>query len=270
MTDVLETARSVRIDAGAPWRWLGAGVQDTLAAPVYAIGYGVFFTAIGALLTVGLARMGIVSASPAAIGAFMLIGPLMAVGLYEISRRLRAGEPINGPAILFVKTASPSQIAFIGVIVMVAFLAWARLAMLLFALFAAGEDLTGGDFARFVLGTQGGLTMLAVGTAIGGVIAFGIFLLTAFSIPMLMDKEVDAVTAVRANVRLFQNNPKAMLLWAGVVTGLIVLGAAAYGLGVAIVFPVLGCATWRGYADIFRGEAPIAKQGVTVGASTDA
>lgn len=266
MADVLETARSVRVDAGAPWRWLGAGLSDTMKEPTIALGYGIIIAGAGALLTFGLAQVGYAQAAPAAVAAFMLIGPLMAVGLYEISRRLRAGETINWGDVIFVKTESPSQIAFIGVIVLIAFLAWSRLAMLLFALFAAGENLQGGDFVQFALGTQGGLTMLAVGAAIGGVIAFGIFLLTALTIPMLMDKPVDAVTAVRANVRVFQNNPRAMLLWAGIVVGVIALGAAAFGVGLALAFPVLGCATWRAYADVFRGESPIAGQEKTVGA----
>ena len=234
----------------APWRWLGAGWKDLWAAPVLSIGYGLLVVGGGALLVLALWRAGLASLIPVAIGVFALVGPLLALGLYEGSRRLEAGEAPRLFPIKFAGPRSPLQIAYIGFFVLFAALLWVRLATLLYALFTSGNYAPIDEFARFALSTPQGLAMLAIGGLVGGVIAFGIYLLTVVSIPMLMNERTDAFTAISTGIKAFNAAPAVMLLWAWLIAVIIAGGVATFFAGLAIAFPLLGHATWHAYRDI--------------------
>lgn len=253
MTHILHDAKakkSAALTMDAPWRWLAEGWRDLSRAPLCSIGYGAGIVAGGVFLIALLWRMGLSSMIPAAFGLFALVGPLLATGLYEISRRLETGEPITLPAILFVKTKSPLQIAMIGFFLMFAALVWLRIAMLLYALFASASYQPLGDFLAFAISTRAGLSMLVVGTLVGGLIAFSIYLLTVVSIPMLMNEETDAFTAIAAGVNAFRENPAPMLLWAWLIAIFTAASVATFFVGLAIAFPLLGHASWHAYKEI--------------------
>lgn len=235
----------------APWAWLSAGWQDFKQDPVLSLGYGLVFVAAGYAMSIGLWRLGLSAFIPVAVGAFALVGPMMAMGLYELSRRREAGEPLEITKIVFVNAASPMQIAYVGFLIMFGLFVWARIAMLLYALFVSGTYLPLADFTTFALGTPQGLAMLGIGTVIGGMIAFVLFALTAFSIPMLMDRDTDFFTAIASSLDALKTNTKAVFLWAWIIGFSIVIGAATGLLAFLVLFPLLGHATWHAYRNMF-------------------
>lgn len=243
-----------RLTRDAPWRWLGAGWRDLWTAPVLSIGYGLGVVGGGVLIIFSLWALNLAALIPVALGMFALVGPLAAVGLYELSRRIEAGERPGLWPIRFAGPRSPLQIGFIGFFLLFASLAWVRMAMVLYALFSSGTYAPIDDFVTFAISTIPGLAMITVGTIVGGLIAFAIFLLTVVSIPMLMNERTDAFTAVFVGIEAFRKSPGVMLLWAWLIAIIIVGGVASFFAGLAVAFPLLGHASWHAYREI-RGEA---------------
>lgn len=245
-----QTTDTPRLTMDAPWTWLGAGWRDMMRAPFLSIGYGVVVVGGGALITYVLWRLGLSSLIPVAFGVFAIVGPLLAVGLYEVSRRLEAGEKPRLFPVHFAGPRSPLQLIYIGFFLMFAALVWVRVAMLLYALFTTENYMPLNEFFNFAISTLPGLGMIVVGTLAGGVIAFGIYLLTVVSIPMLMNDRTDAFTAIAAGVTAFRKHPGVMTLWAWLIAIITAAGVATFFVGLAIAFPLLGHASWHAYRDI--------------------
>jgi len=243
------TIRSVPVDA--PWRWLAAGWADIWRSPVLSLGYGLFFSLVSISIVAVLYFYELASLSMAMAGGFMLLGPMLAVGLYELSRRHETGEPLKAMAIILVSTRSPTQLAYLGVTLMVLLLAWIRIALLLFALFLGTQGLPPADqFLSALITTSNGIGLLAVGTAIGAAIALAVFVISAISVPILLERPIDFFTAMIASITAFNKNQGAMLLWAALVAGFSVVGLLTLFLGLIVVFPLLGHATWHAYRDL--------------------
>ncbi|MCC5863223.1 MAG: DUF2189 domain-containing protein [Gammaproteobacteria bacterium] len=181
---------------------------------------------------------------------FMFLGPLVAVGTYAISRDLAAGEtPTLGRAFASWRE-NTMQIALMGVALMIFMIAWLRLATILFALFFGMETPNPQDLYSSMLLTPNGLGMIAVGTAIGAVLAFGAFTISVVSIPLLLDREVSVLEAIEASVRCVALNFRPMLLWAAVLTVFILIGMFTFYVGLVLVLPLLGHASWHAYRDL--------------------
>ena len=241
--------RTIGLDE--PWRWLAAGWRDLWQRPAISLSYGLAVTVISWILTAGLFTLHMASLSIVLAGGFLLVGPLLAVGLYEVSRRLETGEPITARDVMLVSTRKPVQLAFLGVALMLAYLAWLRIAMLLFALFFGLEPFPPIEqFLPTLLFTWKGLSLLVVGTIAGAVIAFAVFALTAISVPLLMVQDRDAFTAVATSIKAIAVNFKAMLLWAWLIAVLIGCGLATGYLGLIVTFPLIGHATWHAYQSL--------------------
>ncbi len=246
----IPTDRPAPITMDAPWRWLGAGLRDMLKAPHLSIGYSILIIGGGAAIVYGLWEIGYPSLIPVAFGMFAIFGPLLAVGLYEMSRRIEAGEAPRLFPVQFAGPRSPLQLAYIGFFLMFAALVWARIAMLLYALFTNGSYLPMDQFLSFAISTGPGLTMIAIGTVVGGAIAFAIYLLTVVSVPMMMNERTDAFTAIGVGIRAMQKSPGAMLLWAWLIAVITTAGVATFFVGLALAFPLLGHASWHAYREI--------------------
>ncbi len=238
------------ISMDAPWRWLGAGLRDVMKAPHLSIGYGVLIIGGGAGITYLLWETGYASLIPVAFGMFAIFGPLLAVGLYEMSRRIEAGESPRLFPVQFAGPRSPLQLAFIGFFLMFAAMVWARIAMLLYALFTNGSYLPMDQFLSFAISTGPGLTMVAIGTVVGGGIAFAIYMLTVVSVPMMMHERTDAFTAIGVGIKAMQKNTGAMVLWAWLIAVITAAGVATFFVGLALAFPLLGHASWHAYREI--------------------
>lgn len=236
--------RSIRPDQ--PWRWLEAGWADMRKVPAISLTYGfVFLFASLSFVTVLLAA-GLSALVPVMAAGFLLVGPMLAVGLYEASRRLEAGLPVQLSDVAFVSSRNISQLALVGAMLAGAMLIWLQVAGWLFALFFGPVGIPPlSEFAPMLLLTARGLTMLVVGTAAGGAIAFTVFAISAISVPLLLARDIDAVTAVITSVRAVRRNFWTMLLWAWIVALLTAFGIATWFLGLAVIFPLLGHATWH-------------------------
>lgn len=250
VADVIPEPRRVPFDA--PWAWLAAGWRDTWENPGVSLAYGGVFAIIAAALGFGLWNLGVPSLYPTLIGGFLLIGPLVAVGLYDASRRLARGEQPTLGQVVTAGLAARGQIAFFGAVLLFLFMLWLQLAILLLMLFLGASVLPPPDqFMHTLLFTTSGLGLLIVGTTVGGLIAAVVFATTAFAVPLLMDAEVDAVTAAKASIAAVLRNPKPLALWAALIVCLMAAGFASMLLGLVVVFPLIGHATWHAYMDVY-------------------
>lgn len=234
----------------SPLKWASAGWDDMLRTPVFSLGYGFVFTATGLLLTWTLYNMGWLAALPMLAAGFMLIGPFLAIGIYAMSRRYEEGTEIDTSVIRPTRFAEPRQLAYVALAMVLGFLLWALLALFLFALFTSGQSLALQDFVKFVLTTGQGLTLLFVGSLIGSLVALFVFSYSAISIPILLEHNVDAMTAMTASMRLMKEAPGPMLVWAWVVALYTFFGLATMFIGLIFVFPMMGHATWHAYREM--------------------
>ncbi|VAV92578.1 hypothetical protein MNBD_ALPHA06-1814 [hydrothermal vent metagenome] len=236
----------------APMRWANAGWQDMLRRPFYSFGYGAIFTFGGLLLVWFLYDIGWTAAIPMMAGGFTLIGPFFAIGLYAMSRRFEEGTDIDFSVTRPARFAEPRQLAYVALAMVLCFLLWSLIALFLFAIFTNGHSLALNDFIAFVLTTPKGLSLLAMGTVLGGVIALFVFAFSALSIPILLEHEVDAMTAMTASLRVMIEAPGPMLAWAMIVAIYTFFGVATLFFGLIVVFPMMGHATWHAYRDIVK------------------
>jgi uncharacterized membrane protein len=245
------------VQPDAPWAWLGAGWRDLWAVPQVSLAYGLLFAAVSGVLTWSLFRLDMQYMLMPLAAGFMLVGPMLAVGLYETSRRLAAGEEVGLGRALFVTTRSPTQLAFLGALLMLMLLAWIRIAQLIYALFFGLSDFPGFEQSiHLIFFTPEGLGMLAVGSAVGGVMAAAVFAVAAFAVPMLMTRDMDAVSAMLASVAAIRANLWPMLVWGWLIVVLTGVGIVTLYVGLIVTFPLLGHATWHAYRQVIDGIEP--------------
>ena len=229
---------SRNVTPAAAFRWLSAGWHDFATQPASSVSYGllVFLVSIGTI--VGLFAFGWDYILFPAFAGFMVVGPVLGIGLYEKSRRIASGEPVSLAGMIFVKPKSGGQILFAGVL----------LFLLTLLLFFGLRPFPGLDnIAPMLFTTQIGWAMLVVGSAIGGLFAAFAFAISAFSIPMLLSERVDALTAMGTSMALVWHNLPVMLTWAAIMLALIVVGLTTGLLGMIIIFPVLGHGSWHAF-----------------------
>jgi uncharacterized membrane protein len=152
--------------------------------------------------------------------------------------------------ILFVRSAARLQLIYMGFGLMFLLLVWIRVATLLFALFTSGVYPNLADFTVFALETPNGHALLILGTIVGAAIAFAVYAVSVISVPMLMDRDVDFMSAILTGLSAVRRNPRAMLLWAWIVALLVGAGLATCFLGLIVAFPWIGHATWHAYRDL--------------------
>lgn len=241
--------RSVTLDH--PWRWLSAGWLDMTATPAISFAYGALFAGVGFVLLFGLEMYDAgYLILPLALG-FALVGPAVAVGLYETSRRLGTGEDIGAGHAIGAIGRNPVQIALVGMFLLIAFIAWVRLAMLEFMLFFGATPPGLGGIVEAVLTTDSGFLFLAVGTISGGILAAGVFAMTAIAVPMLIHRpDRDAMTAMLTSVDAVRRNWKPMALWAFLIALFTLSGLALFMIGLAVTLPLIGHASWHAYRDL--------------------
>ena len=246
------------------WADIGAalrlGLRDFLRAPAYGLFFGGVFAAagIGIVLLLGYFNAPWMIL-PIAIG-FPLVGPFAAAGLYEVSRRLAAGLPLSWRAVLLtVFRQRERQLGWMAFVVLFIFWVWVYQVRLLIALFMGfGASSSLERFMSLVLTTQNGLTFLVIGSLVGLVLALVLFSATVIAMPLLLDREVDFVTAVITSFRTVVENPLPMLGWGVVITVLTLTAMLPAFLGLLVVMPVLGHATWHLYANAVKAAAPAA------------
>jgi len=244
-----------------PWTtafgWLRAGWKDLWTSPAPSLLYGLGVFAVSALVLWFLYREELDYLLFPALAGFMVVGPLIANGLYEKSRRLEAGEPVTLGSMLLVRMRSGYQALFMGVLLLGLFLLWMRAAVLIYALFFGMNPFPGIDEVLPILFlTPTGWALLVVGSAVGALFAAFAFAISVFGVPMLLEERTDAMTAMGVSVAMVWNNLNVMLAWGAIVLGLFLLSALTGLLGLIVAFPLIGHATWHAYAAIRRGSPP--------------
>ena len=227
---------------------LAAGWRDFTRAPLYGIGFALVYVLGGWLVFWALTTKGQLWWTLPASAGFPILGPFIAVGFYEISRRLEAGEPLSWSAIAGVILAERNrQIPSMAAVIVIFFLFWNFLAHMIFALFLGTMSLTNITSSLEVFATPNGVLMLAIGTGVGAAIACLLFGLTVVSLPLLLDREVDFVTAMLTSLGVVQANPLVMLVWGAGIAVALFLAMLPGFLGLFIVLPLFGHASWHLY-----------------------
>ena len=225
------------------------GLSDFAHAPLYGLFFGGVFALAGIVIVLALTWWNIPwMIYPFAIG-FPLIGPFAAAGLYEVSRRLEMGSPLVWSQVLSVVWAQRGrELSWMAFVMLFVFWMWMYQIRLLIALFLGRMSFsTLEKFMTIVFTTEQGWIFLAAGHVVGAAIALVLFSITVISIPLLMDRQLDFVTAMIASVRTVLMSPIPMIGWGIVVTLAMMLACAPFFLGLLIVLPVLGHATWHLY-----------------------
>ena len=240
-----------RVPFDQPWEWLAAGWRDMWAYPGISLSYGSAFAVIAALMLWGMTLTGAQSIILALFGGFMIVGPLFSVGLYEISRDIERGEPVSFGSVMAKALKPEGQLGFMGLVLFLIFMVWMQIAFLLFMLFTGASAFPPpSEFLNMILFTPHGLGLLLVGTLVGALLAVATFSVAAVSVPLLLVRDVDVVTAMRVSVRAVAANPRPMLLWAGLIAGFMVLGGLTLFVGLVVAFPLVGHSTWHAFEDL--------------------
>lgn len=230
-----------------PFSWIRRGLSDLLACPIPSLFYGFCFAAMGLLLTKVFEHA--YEYTSAVTSGFLLLGPFLAMGLYEISRRRELGEPCALAPTTMVWRRNAGNIGIFAVVLGVIFLVWARASLIVFALFYTSElpNLTG--FLTQIL-TLENIEFLMVYFGVGMVFATIVFALSIVSIPLMLDRNQDAISAMLASVSALLRNPGAMILWAMLIVVLTLVGFITFHLGLVALMPILGHASWHAYRDL--------------------
>lgn len=225
---------------------LASGLKDFAAHPVYGLFFAAVYVAAGLFLYVALVDWGQAEWLIPAAAGFPLIAPFTAVGLYEVSRRREVGLPLGwGKVLGALRGHGDDQILMMGGIVFVAFSFWMIVAHSVFAIFLAESGIGSESLAIFT--TRAGIMMLVVGSAIGALMALAFYAVTVISLPMLVDREVDFLTAIITSLATFRGNRLVLLVWAVVIAVLLFAAMVPLFLGLLVALPVLGHATWHLY-----------------------
>ncbi len=253
MVDIAHTSHSPRVNKIAmtePWQWLAAGWQDLRANPGISLGYGFVVLMLSYALSAGLIFFDTLFLVIPFAAGFMQLAPILAIGLYEASRRREAGLDVGSITTYVVRPRSPLQLAYFGFALTFFLMAWIYLAFFLFALFYGLEAPPLEEFIPSLILTVRGVAFLVIGTAVGAVLAFTVFAISAIAVPYLLDRDADAISAMLLSIKAVRTNFAPMMLWAWLIVVLTVSGMVVFYVGLVFVFPLIGHATWHAYRSL--------------------
>jgi uncharacterized membrane protein len=228
------------------------GLRDFQAAPFFGIVFGGFYAVAGLVIVSSATQLGLSYLVYPLAAGFTLIGPFAAVGLYEVSRCLEAGMAPSWHHVWGVVIEQRNrQLAWMAFVVLFIFIVWMYQVQLLFALFIGLHSFASlKDLLSVLTTTPEGIAFLLLGNAIGAFLSLLLFALTVVSIPLVLDHDIDFVTAMITSVRAVVANPAPMFGWGFTVGVLLVLACLPLFLGLVVVLPILGHATWHLYRKV--------------------
>ncbi len=227
---------------------LRLGMRDFLRAPAFGIFFSLVYVLGGIVLYLVFAANGREWWLVPFMLGFPLFAPFAAIGLYEVSRRIEAGEPLLWRDVLGVVFAQKDrQMPSMSVVILLLFMFWIFIAHTSFALFLGTKAFSGNTSPIDVLLSANGLAMLSFGTAVGAAFAAVLFAFTVVGLPLLLEREIDFITAIITSVQAVLANPASMAIWAATIAGLLFLGMLPAFLGLFVVLPILGHASWHMY-----------------------
>jgi uncharacterized membrane protein len=244
-----------KLSPWAPFTWIRAGIDDLLQAPNQSLAYGLAVTIMIGVVSLLAWTRGSQWFMFAMLGGFVFLAPLTCIGLYAISAQLERGQPplmVRSIRAAF-KRHFGNEMVF-ALVLMVIFLVWARAAVMVSVFFPTEGEPTTLELVGFFM----------FGTTVGGVFAVVTFSASAFSLPMIMHRDVDSITAIVTSVNAVLRNKRAMLVWLTIIVVLLLIGAATLFVGLIVIIPVIGYAAWHGYLETIDADAfPRHQVGIT-------
>jgi len=238
------------ISLSAPFGWLAEGWRDLTKAPASLLPYGLGVAGVSFAVCYGIyATSGAFWVIVLTIG-FVMIAPILAMGPYEAGRRIELGERPGLGQILFVRSAFRQDVAYLSLLLVMLYFLWGRIAQIVYGLSTYQIHRDVDSLVAFAVGSSEGRSMMLTGTVTGGVLAFVTFALVVVSAPMLLNPHANVFAAVATSVRAVNANYFPQLLWAEIITALLLQSAATGFLALIVVFPWLGLASWRAYRSL--------------------
>lgn len=234
------------------FQWLGAGWRDFKAGGLVSLSYGLIFVVAGILLTVGLFLAGLEYLIPLMISGFLLLGPALTVGFHAISRDLEHGKRPSLQRALSSWRANPAPLLGTGLALVLFSIVWIRLAVMIFALSFPYTSLDPQSMLNAVLFSVEGYIFLAVGTAVGCVLAILVFMAGVASLPIMLDEGAGFLEAVVTSVVAVALNFRAMLFWAMMIVVITGAGLIVGYIGLVLTLPLIGHASWHAYRGLIK------------------
>ena len=239
----------------APFRWVRRGITDLMQAPQQSLAYGLSVALMIGIVCLLAWFRGSQWIMFAMLGGFVFLAPLTCIGLYAISAQLERGqEPLMARSLRAALRRHFGNEMVFALALLVIFLVWARAAVMVTVFFPTDGNPTVQDW----------VTYLGFGSAIGAVFAAVTFSASAFSLPMIMHRDVDSITAIVTSVNAVLRNKGAMLVWLIIIVASLLLGIATAFIGLVVIIPVIGYAAWHGYLEtIDADDFPRHELGIT-------
>jgi len=236
-----------KLERDAAMRWLREGRKYFNRMRGISLAYGAFFAAIGMLITLlGLNKPQFILTFWT---GFLLVGPVLAMGLYRIAQLSDHGETVRLTTCWKVLRGRLGSVALFTLLLSLIMVAWIRFSTLIAAVYVG--NIAGTSSFIAAMGSPDGVGFLVVLFGVGAIFAIIMFALTAWSLPLVLDNRTDFGTAIVASVKAVVEQPLPMLLWGATVAGLTILGMLTFFAGFVVIFPLLGYATWAAYKDLF-------------------
>lgn len=236
-----------KLDSSAPMRWLGKGINDFKVAPLLSLTYGILYAAIGLILIWLTYKNPIYSFG--LVTVFYLAGPVIAVGLYCMSRHIEAGVKPSFNQGCRAMCYNPVGVVGFSIVIGMLIVFWSVITAALFAVYFGSMTISG-DIVNTLMANKQIIPFAGLLLLIGLFFAVVCFSLSAISIPLMTHRKADVVTAMVTSVRAVKKNPVVMFTWAFAIVALIGLGFAFFFVGVAITLPVVGHASWHAYREL--------------------
>ena len=232
------------VSVASPFAWLAAGWRDFCAHPMPSAFYGACFAAMG--LLVALTFRHAYEYVAALVTGFFLVGPFLAIGLYDLSRRRQRGLPTRLAPTLGAWRGGAGALGMFALVLCIILLVWARASLIVFALFNTGEMPSIAGFLGQILSLDNVEFLLAY-VCVGGFFALLVLAISVVSVPMMLDRDTDGIVAVLTSLRAFGANLPTMFVWGMLIVVVIAAGFALYFAGLVVAVPVIGHATWHAY-----------------------
>jgi uncharacterized membrane protein len=243
-----ETPSIRKVGPGRPFLWLKRGLSDIARVPLASLTYGVSFAALGAiLLAIAWGRSHV---APALITGFLLVAPFLAIVLYDLSRQIERGGQVDTVGAFHAWRRNSGSISLFGLLLALTLITWERLSAIIFALFYGGAVPDLRNFLADVLLSGRYNDLLVAYFGVGGLIAIAVFAFSVVSLPLMLDRDVDVATAIVTSIKCVGRNPAAMVVWGLLIGALVAIGFATWMIGLVLIFPWLGHASWHAYKDM--------------------
>lgn len=233
-----------------PWEWLSKGWNDLIHAPRFSLLYGAFFVLVSYLLTFGLMAENMFFIIPPLAAGFFLVAPLLGIGLYQISENLEKGTELKFCQAIEAWRRNEVQLSAMALVLVMVLLFWILAGLLVFALLYNLPVPTLENFIPVVFLSGNSPIFLVTGILVGGIIAGFTFTISAITVPMLMDRDVNFITAMRTSIEAVRVNWQAMTLWACLIVMFVGIGIMTFYIGLLVTMPLVGHATWHAYRDL--------------------